>query len=351
MPLKPFCRKRVHLKFKEGGTQDTMKAQESGRIGYLDTARAYLIVLVVVGHILIVLNPVYDRMLLSAAQEWIAAFHMPAFFVIHGILLRRKLQNQSWGVILQKRLRTMVVPYVFFEVLGILCRRVVYGQSLMTGLSHLITLRCNVGADWFLPALLMGNLAAVWYLKRENPTVGWVSVAGAVLLTMLLPKCHMTTVLGRGLMGYCFIMAGVLLPEPVFVPERKRASRLVIYFVLTVICAVFNLKFGGNDFYNARIGNPVTLMVGGICGTGLVLMLAQMWDSDLFRQIGRETLTIMGTHQLVLYAMTAAIPQMAGGSVVWGVVLAAGVAGFELLVILTANRWFFRGIGRFRERR
>ena len=70
---------------------NTVKPQ---RIAYLDTARGYLILLVVLGHVLIVLNPGYDRLLLTAAQEFISSFHMAAFFLIHGILLRNK-ENTS----------------------------------------------------------------------------------------------------------------------------------------------------------------------------------------------------------------------------------------------------------------
>lgn len=58
------------------------------RITYFDTAKAYLIVLVVIGHILIVLNPAYDKLYFRVIQEFICVFHMPAFY-------------NSWSIIQQ----------------------------------------------------------------------------------------------------------------------------------------------------------------------------------------------------------------------------------------------------------
>lgn len=49
------------------------------RLDYIDIAKAYLIFLVIVGHILIVLNPTYSKMIFSAGESWITTFHMPAF--------------------------------------------------------------------------------------------------------------------------------------------------------------------------------------------------------------------------------------------------------------------------------
>ena len=56
------------------------------RLTYIDTTRAILITLVVLGHVLNYANPQYNIIPYTLAQEWIGAFHMPAFFVLSGLL-------------------------------------------------------------------------------------------------------------------------------------------------------------------------------------------------------------------------------------------------------------------------
>ena len=49
------------------------------RLKYIDTAKGYLILLVVLAHVLIVLNPHYAKLYYTAPQAFIYTFHMPAF--------------------------------------------------------------------------------------------------------------------------------------------------------------------------------------------------------------------------------------------------------------------------------
>ena len=51
------------------------------RIQYFDQVKAYLIILVILGHVLNVINPGYAKMHFSVIQSFISAFHMPAFFI------------------------------------------------------------------------------------------------------------------------------------------------------------------------------------------------------------------------------------------------------------------------------
>lgn len=49
------------------------------RLKYIDTAKGYLMLLVVLGHVLIVLNPYYANLYYTAPQAFIYTFHMPLF--------------------------------------------------------------------------------------------------------------------------------------------------------------------------------------------------------------------------------------------------------------------------------
>lgn len=139
------------------------------RLNYMDVAKAYLIFLVILGHVLIVLNPGYEKLYFSAVQEFIYTFHMAAFFIIHGVLFH----NEKWKAVsalefIKRRSYSLIVPYLFFELVGIFWRAVFQHQSIITGFLNIITIRCNVGADWFLPAMFMGSMLFLIYVKHPN---------------------------------------------------------------------------------------------------------------------------------------------------------------------------------------
>lgn len=56
------------------------------RISYIDNTRAILIALVVLGHILNYANPKYDIVPYVLVQQFLDSFHMPAFFILSGML-------------------------------------------------------------------------------------------------------------------------------------------------------------------------------------------------------------------------------------------------------------------------
>ena len=119
------------------------------RIAYIDSTRAILIAMVVLGHILNGANPGYDIIPYTLAQEFMDSFHMPAFFILSGMLLNvKKWHNSGFGKYLLHRAYTLLVPYVFFETLAILYKHFVLGAvSIADGLYLMATVRCNVGAN------------------------------------------------------------------------------------------------------------------------------------------------------------------------------------------------------------
>ena len=154
------------------------------RVEYVDTAKGYLMLLVVIGHVLIILNPEYGKLYYTVPQAFIYAFHMPAFFIIHGVLFDvEKWQGCSTKEFLIRRLQTLIIPYCFFELIGMFWRRIFSGQSLWTGLYNFVTVRCNVGSDWFLPAVFLGSLLFMIYVRRPSRIYGAISEAPCFLLS------------------------------------------------------------------------------------------------------------------------------------------------------------------------
>ena len=69
--------------------------RRGGRIEWLDSARGIAIILVVLGHCIGYIDDPLNKVILS--------FHMPAFFFLSGICMKRE---ESWKVLAQKEIST-----------------------------------------------------------------------------------------------------------------------------------------------------------------------------------------------------------------------------------------------------
>lgn len=318
------------------------------RIDYIDTAKGYLMLAVILGHVLIALNPDYSKLYFTSVQAFIYAFHMPAFFVIHGILFDvEKWRKKPIKEFIIKRLWTLITPYVFFEAIGTFWRAIFYKQPLWTGIYNLLTIRCNIGADWFLPAMFLGSLLFMIYVKHPNKIYAVFSTVICFLMPMIMSGHQLFIVAGRALLAYGFIMIGSLLKSLLLSEKIKRLSCIGVSLFITVLSAIIGLKWGSNDFYTCSVSNPLIFAVGGISGTVLILGISQIVNIRIVTNyIGKYTLSIMGTHQLAIYMMTAVTPSLTGGSVIYGLLLLVVIFVFEVPVVWFIERYFGYFTGR-----
>lgn len=311
------------------------------RIAYLDIAKAILIIFVILGHIIIILNPRYERVELSIIQIFIYSFHMPAFFIVHGILFNTdKWRKLSVSQFVRKRIFTLIVPYLFFETIAIVWKAIFEKQSIYTGIFNMLTVRCNVGADWFLPALFLGSFLFLIFIKYFGRFFGVISVIIAFLLPFFMSGPQLTIVIGRGLLAYGFIMIGYAGRSYFQSPKTKSIIWILTALIITGITAFINFKQGGgNDFYTCTVKNPLILAVGGVTGTFLTLGISRLISSAMLSIVGRHSLTIMGTHQLAIYAMTALIPSIINGTPIWGFILLIVIIVFEIPLVYAIDKY------------
>ena len=317
------------------------------RLDYIDITKAYLILLVIIGHILIVLNPGYHKIYYSIIQEYIYSFHMSAFFIIHGILFNvGRWRKMPTKVFIFSRIYKLFVPYIFFEIIGIIWRFVLFKQDIKTGVYNLFSVRCNIGADWFLMAMFLGSLLFWIYIKYQNKIYGVISIVVAFVLPIYMNICQLTVVLGRAMLAYAFIMVGNFAKE-LFMSKKIKDIRCIIgALLLTGSIGLINLKFGGNDFYTCTVKNPITLLIGGISGTVLVVEISRLLQFKYLTIIGKHTLTIMGTHQLIIYAASVIFPKFSSGNTLYGVVLLIMILVFEIPVVYVIDNYLPFFVGR-----
>lgn len=232
------------------------------------------------------------------------------------------------------------MPYLFFEIIGIVWKAVFCDQPLLEGLYDLVTVRCNVGADWFLPAMFIGSLLFLIYVKHPNRFYGIASTIVCFILPVFMSGHQLTVILGRGMLAYGFIMIGNAGKKLFRSEKTEKIPVLAASLAVTAAVAAVGLKWGGNDFYSCTVGNPVTLVVGGIAGTLLILGISRILQCKIVTYvIGNNTLSIMGTHQLVIYALSALAPGLYGGGIGKGIMLAAAITAFEIPVVWLIDRY------------
>lgn len=83
------------------------------RLKFVDIAKGYLILLVVLGHLL----PE------SVVKTWIYSFHIPAFFALSGITSNYSHSFQLNPLsFIRKKASSILRPFFLFELLGVLGR-------------------------------------------------------------------------------------------------------------------------------------------------------------------------------------------------------------------------------------
>ena len=144
------------------------------RLTYIDTTRAILITLVVLGHVLNYANPQYNIIPYTLAQEFINAFHMPAFFLLSGLLTDgEKWRSRPIGAYFVHKARTLLIPYLFLSAL-LSSTSISYCILFLfaEGLRLMLTMRCNVSADWFLPAMFLACVLYYLYIRFPRKIAG-----------------------------------------------------------------------------------------------------------------------------------------------------------------------------------
>lgn len=145
----------------------------------------------------------------------------------------------------------------------------------------------------------------------------------------------------RGILGFVFMLAGNLLKKPL---TEFKWWKIICSFLLTAATSAIYLKFSlGNSFYDAVLRTPVLYLISGVCGLYFVMGFARLIPWKWPTKIGENALTIMGTHQLVLYTVPG------NSSPLWVLGVTCLIAAVEAVLILAVNRFCPMLVGKRRK--
>ena len=307
------------------------KAQSNSgkRITYLDMVRGIAIFLVVLGH-----SGAIDH----SKNTWLSTFHLPAFFLVSGILMGMKKEDEkNLGKVAVHKIKGIMLPYLWFSLGALLVDLILVLRGRFTWdilKEHIIQTVTLQGYSvlWFLPVLLLAEFLMLAILKlcsnfiKKKPCLILVSVGVAVLLSvgafygyraiantgiaaLALAELRVLTksVIAAAIVGFGYLTS-IFLEK---VPKKEKTERkgffqwtkhfkpigLVIGIVLSAINVLVVPYIQLMDLNNVNITNPLLYIGLGLTGSlGLLLICRSIPNISLITFYGQNSLIVMCTH-------------------------------------------------------
>lgn len=279
------------------------------RIEYLDVAKGIGILLVVFGHVIS-----KD----TVAWNFIYGFHMPFFVFCSGIFYKKNRWKKNF-------LRTLF-SYFLMGIAGVSVwylllenGNVVYlKQSIYNILVGGVSPRHGiypVEALWYLSAyaliLLIHSFVQKIQMKRMAVlTVSLIAIAGVALGEVVRPTHTMYYNIDISMVLYPFFYLGTEWNKFRNLPQSQILSRKLSVIAACIVYLSLCLFNGCVNVYRAEYGEcALILYCTGVLGIFLILFFAEKIIcgvkmlcclNQLFKQVGKHTLIIMGGHQLII---------------------------------------------------
>lgn len=283
------------------------------RILYFDYCKGILIILVVLGHTM----PEN-----TIRHVWLYSWHIPAFFVIDGILLSysqfSKRSLLGWEGIIWNGIHKLIIPYFWYGGMLLIARWINNGFSFENLRWQLIDLGtfCGIGATWFLPCIFLVQLIYFFIVKMTEGTERrsiYKIIVIIVIFTIPLvaPNTNFVTfVVYRACYATFFCVIGDLIQPLLWKYRSVKTTAKIIATVavsLTSICFFAFSGFNDASLNVLRIGNPFFYIVNALLGTIAMMMIVYSAEAFLENRFflaltffGKNSLIIMGTHQIIM---------------------------------------------------
>jgi len=212
------------------------------RIHFLDVLKGIGIIFVVWGHIPSA----------SMVKDYIFIFHMPLFFLISGILYK---ENTELGALLKKRVNTLLIPFLFFYVLGFIWFTGLYYLDNSTFRHYEFSAFFDffLGKElfkngnlfvWFLWVLFLVNVlywVVLYFVK--NRITRWIVVTGLYIFDVFLiwKRIDIPYFIDSSLFALFFFHIGFEMKKIDFCMKKNKYDLLIsiAFLCLFLLCLKF----------------------------------------------------------------------------------------------------------------
>lgn len=344
----------------------------SRRIAWVDYAKGIAIIGVFILH--------------SNAPEGVIhvvdAFCMPLFFLLSGFVFSIR-RYSSFRPFLWNKLRTLIVPGIFFAVVPFIIERVsgMFSGSTWTMrgyaewiLGIVVNLRGHEGfgsIPWFLTCLFVVEIGGYILLRLSKrfslPEWAFIGIGVASILIGYLYSSFIHIVLPWGvditLSMFGFFVFGYVIRIHRETMERvMRPLTAVIAVALLLAATMLNVRQPVNVYMNTY-GNIGCYLIGAFAGIWAILAVCIGLDHVPSRGFLLSALTYCGRNTLVFYCVNAPIYgtlipfvlgmaglDINGGSIANQLLCMLGAIAINLVICSAVaeimNRWMLRVLGR-----
>lgn len=278
---------------------------------YLDIAKAFAIICVIIGHTYYNSN----NSTVILIKCFIYSFHMPLFFLISGYLAKKI----DLAELLSKNARTLLLPYyitaicvvlynVYFKT-GNMYSLLQWGKAIVAGLP------CanlpgwegipSLGAIWFLQALFVAHCEVKLLYNSKYPYRSLSVIFLIALVSVIESKYYWLPLnINTGLVAACYLAIGCFLRDFINMDDVFR-SKLTVFCASIIWIVFFSVSyFTLHPYYFAYLQFPLggLEIIGSICGVYVVLCIAKLVEKnftsriELISIIGQSTLYILCVH-------------------------------------------------------
>lgn len=286
-----------------------IRKEGDNRDYFFDNLKAFLILLVVIGHFISDLRGIKE---ISRIYWFIHTFHMPCFAFASGYMAKGLMKN---GKFRADRYFSTLWLYVFFRIAN-------YAVMRAGGSNVQLDFFDVAAAPWYLLALSAWYLMVPLFLSMK-PVAGILISTLAGLLIGYADNVGSYLALSRMLVFLPFFVIGLYLSKEQLNTFLNKKLRIAALLVLVFVCGYFvliknpmggvsKLALGGNPYSTVlKSLEPYGFFIrGGLYLFGVLLSAAgmllvprrRMW----FSYVGKYSLTVYILHILVRNALDSA---------------------------------------------
>ncbi|WP_432544280.1 acyltransferase family protein [Kineococcus sp. SYSU DK002] len=285
------------------------------RLDWVDTARGASILLVVMYHaglfaasVGLTSNP--WNLVNGAAQ----VLRMPLFFFLSGLLATRAVER-PWRILLRGRIGTNLYLYVLWASAAFLLFTLIpYGrEGAPRGPWHWVesTFLLPENGTWYLLTLALFIVTA--RLLRAVPTTALLGVAAVVSTVAGTGLVEDSFVWNNCLVLFVFFAAGVRLPSATLRTSTTLGRPRVALPLVVVVggASLLAAHRGWMDVAGVRTLLGAAAVVTGIA---VSVLIARTAAGRLLARLGRDTLAVYVTHEMLLAVLVLPLAGLAGSS-------------------------------------
>ena len=274
------------------------KRTDSKRIGWLDSLKGFLIVLVVFGHIILPIERMPPQ--ISFLYDFIYMFHMPLFVFVSGFFAKSAFKDGRLRV-------NRILSYVFIAFLFNIAVRAIDPGALT--LRSVFTFS---SAPWYLMSLATW-MCIIPLLKSLKP---WFAVSAAFVMAIGLAVSPISTdfmSLSRTVSFLPWFALGYYMSGDMLQRVRTKRNRTICIIALVAVTAlsvalreqlmspIMVFAAGNNEASGALLellgGKCLSLVLAAVMSLGVMALMPER--NRVLETLGKSTLPIYVGHRLI----------------------------------------------------